>query len=602
MSKELQKLIREAFNNALKAHSNRILSEALTQSVSQALNRVISNPETASSFAWTPQGSKNKALNPTEFNTFTDELYKMLSPKKDPANLQKLKQIMLALYSPDNLALSNSAAQELLSKKIVPNKEMFKDAFYDGWSKIFLGDVETKSSKLNRHLDQNAQPEFYKNFEQYVAEYNPALSANFGSYIAQKVKEAVLQSYKDTMEETLPKSSLDAPSRTTGKPTDVGDGEDFGSDAMHAGGVEAELGDLNYGYEKTGGEGNDVSGQNVNLDADITVGDTEEVDPETGETLGAELGDATEDAVDLSDNPTNTKQFSKEMIELLFNSINKGIDYYIKQFPNDKTSTAINGFSALRKIMNAEDLNKLEDQAIKDIKKGNSSTAKRLIPIIDYFLSKDDFEDLNGKFMSFQDLSIKNMIRAAKFLKTGEYERVTADDVADRQSRQSEFEKAQARNKEMSDIEDELQNTSRGLKDMMKTIAGIKKTAKSISPEGENATGLQVLSGLLSGISPQTISRNMGINAEEEINKLKADPNFQMFSNLTAQDIADAAKSIKVGKPSKAVALSPEEELQENRLWLIHSLLREEEELERFIANNITTIMENVYNRLSKLL
>lgn len=602
MSQELKRLIREAFNNAYNTHSSKVLSEAITSGVEQALKSIIANPEVAKRYAWTPQGSANKLLNPTEFNSLVDELQKMLPIGENPANLQKLKQIMLSLYGPDNVALYNMAKRIIMSTlKVVPNEDMMVDAFVDGWNKIFLGNVETKTSKDDRHLDPNVAPEFYKNFDQYVAEYNPAKNKNFGSYISQVIQTAVLQSYKDAIEESLPKSSLDAPSRTTGKPTDAADADDFGSDAMHAGSADDTLRDF-------GGAFDDTDNSNAPTD-DLETLDTdseENVGDEEGGTLGSEMGDNLEggEGVELSDDPGHAKQFSKEMINVLFGSINKAIDLYSSKFSDDKTATAVYGLPALQKIMRGEDLSALEEQAIKDLKKGTSATAKRFFPIVDYILSKSDFEDLNGKFMSFQDLSIKNMRRAGKFLSTGEYERVTADDVADAliRSKSSAFDRAQARGREVSDFEDELQNTSRGLKDMMKTIVGIKKTAKSISPEGENATGLQVLNGLLSGISPQTISRNMGVNAEDELNKLKSDPAFKMFSNLSAQDIADAAKSIKLGKPTKAVAISPEEELQENRLWLIHNLLREEEELEAFIQKNITTIMENVYNKLSKLL
>lgn len=603
MSQELKRLIREAFNNAYNTHSGKVLSEAITGGVDQALKSIIANPEVAKRYAWTPQGSANKLLNQVEFNSLVDELQKMLPVGENPANAQKLKQIMLSLYGPDNVALYNMAKRIIMSTlKVVPNEEMMVDSFVDGWNKIFLGNVETKASKDDRHSDPNVAPEFYKNFDQYVAEYNPAKNKNFGAYISQAIQNSVLQSYKDAIEENMPKSSLDAPSRTTGKPTDAADAEDFGSDAMHAGGADDTLRDFGGAFDD-----NNTSDAPAVDDLETLDTDSEEnIGDESGTTLGSEIGDNLEggEGVELSDDSTHTKQFSKEMINVLFGAINQAISIYSNKFPNDKTAVAMYGFPALQKIMKGEALDKLEDQAIKDLKKGNSATAKKFLPLVDYLLSKSDFEDLNGKFMSFQDLSIKNMRRAGKFLTTGEYERVTADDDADAlaKSKISAFDRAQSRNKEVNDFEDELQNTSRGLKDMMKTIVGIKKTAKSISPEGENATALQVLSGLLSGISPQTISKNMGVSAEDELNKLKANPAFQMFSNLTAQDIADAAKSIKLGKPAKALAISPEEELQENRLWLIHNIIREEEELEYFIQKNITTIMENVYNKLSKLL
>jgi len=575
MSQELKKIIREAFNNAYKNYTSKIISEAITGNVEQALKSVIANPEIAKRYAWVPQGSSNKALNQTEFNSFVNELYKMLSK----TDLPKLKQIMLSLYGPDNTALYNVAKNQIISTlKTVPNEEDMVDSYLDGWNKIFLGNVETKTSKDNRHLNPEAQPEFYKNFDQFVAEYDPRKNPNFGSYISQVLQNAILDSYKFAIEDSNKKTSLDAPSRTTGKPTDVDSGEDFGSDALHAGSTEDTLRDFGGAFDDTENSASSSTDDLENVDSEFELSS----DDESGNTLGSDLENDLGDSGDGSSNEKTAKGVARLMIKRLFKSLTEAISEFRQdENPTQNTEKA---FLAIEKLMTgmrpkeaSEALGYNATTALADLKKN-----KKFIKMIDLYLRANKFVNSRGKIDSFLNIAPIYISDAAKFLQTGEFTNVDLD----------------ARNNGASyaDETDLSPDSPNSLKDMLKAVIALKKASKNLSNDSDH----QVINSLLQGISPETINKKTGVNPDEVLNTLKANPAFEMFNKLTAQDVADAAKSIKAGKISKATPANTEEELQESTFWFLQNVIKEEVEMKKFISENITTIMENVYKKLAK--
>lgn len=580
MSKDLIKFIRNTLREAYSKQN--ILSEGgvanlsakmSTQSIERAnmaFLKITENINIANNYAWTPQGSANGELNTEEFNLLTELV-------REKTDIPTQKRIMMALYAQNNRALYNMCKIKVMRHGISPNDTTMVKAFMNGWEKIFVGGVETVDSK-NRPNPEETEPTYYKSFDQYAAEYDPKKFTNFGAYISEAVQNATSESYDYEMRTAT--TSLDAPSRVTGKGRDVDSGEDYGSDALHAANPEDVLSgavsDLDGGFE-------DGDTGETDLETDITSDEFDDVSGDTslGDELSDELGDSDESEI------AHTK--AKKMAKILVSSIYDAIHDLKKQYstPIGKNKITTGQLQALDNLEKTMDTGELVFDGFRSwghsldaIKKSAFITNQ-----IDKYIKFGGFKNSRGKSVSFIDLQPKNLLDLINFSKTKdtslapEKEGLPSSFLGDKE--------AEERAKEIYGDMD--------LKTVMNKLVSIKKNAKKAMANPEksekDAEAVVALNDMLNGMDVRQVSQKLGKSAAEINNAIAG-----ISQGEDAQGIVDLVRALKTGKYKKGYAVPHDEELQE-AVKIANKML-----FEKFQRDNIDKIMERVYRRLSNLL
>ena len=420
MSKDLRKLIREAFTSAYKNH--KLLSEDSEQmkstmssgdvmKVEDVFRKITVNPNLAIQYAWVPQGSANKQLNPAQFNLLAE----MIVEKSNP---MMKKNLMMSLYGQNNQDLYNKAMKRIMATLNVHiSKTTMENAFLEGWAQMFL-DTPSKEAGVERK----------QNFDDIVAGYMklPAEKrVNFGAYIAETLSSNILNAYRDDMIRTKGTTSINAPSQTTGKETDFGSAEDFGSDTMNAPGVEdayAETGANVDNPETLGSIGDDeeetpVDDSVIDLDNTDDFENTEEFDGESDPNIA---GVFEPKPGEMSDKEEDARKKARFLIAALLKSINQAVKEF-RQW-HEPSESQQKGLLALEKLMTGERPKELSAKlgynittSIQDLKK-----SKEFTRVLDDYLVANGFINSRGKVESFLNMSPIYIADAVKYFKTGD--------------------------------------------------------------------------------------------------------------------------------------------------------------------------------------
>lgn len=562
MANELKKLIREAFNTAYHNYKFKILSESVDtlkskmsssdiNKAERAFFEIKNNPEIAYKYAWSPQTLNGG--NPKDPQAPFNLLMEMLAEKLDP---ETKKRVFMAIYSDKNPALVNAIKARLMGMKgSHVTSEEATQAIETAWNEMFLGEKYKSGDQLK------------KSFEDATAEYKPLDSSNFGAYLMRRLVNASSTALRDYYATEKP-TSLDAPSPVTGKSSDFGSEEDFGSDTLNPiMNPSADLAGLGAGLEGSEDTG-DIEGADeyVSVAGDEETGDEENVSAD--ETIGGGLESDSEEA---SAAKRNARQMIKRLEKSLYQAIEEYRNYY-EPTPNQEK-----GFLALEEILSGlspkEATAKLgfnTTAAIQDLKKNKTFSG-----MVDDYLLRNGFVNSRGKVESFVNMFPQWIADAVKFKLTGEVPKEFPED------RRTSF----------TSDEPESETTGLDMKQMHKLVIDTKKAVKALKQSGSDSKAIPALEALLTGTDPETVAKNYGYsNAENLAQDIKG-----LNIGATPQDIADSAKSLKVGKITKAqpVYAEPDELSEGKTFWFLEEVM-----LENFMKKNMDKIMENVYKRL----
>jgi hypothetical protein len=402
MANELKKLIREAFNTAYIKHKNKSLSESSDSmkakmssndinKAEQAFREIKSNPNVIGGYAWTPQGSANGKLNQNQFNLLTELVF-------ENTDLDFKKKVFMAMYSDKNPALVNTIKARLMGMKgSHVTEEDAMVAIETAWNEMFLGEKFKSGDQLK------------KGFMDAVKEYSPLDNSNFGAYLMRRIVNASSTALRDYYNLEKP-VSLDAPSPVTGKATEFGSGEDFGSDSLNPiMDPGSDLTGLGAGFENPEANGAGDSEEYITVAGDEEAGDEENVSPDM--TVGANIED--------EGSPAQIE--AKKMVSILVDSIREAVSDF-RQYTNT-TPAQQKGLSALEHIINTgESPDKDSANAILDLKKN-----RKFMNTIDRYLFENGFLNSRGKAESFQNIKIKYLAQLVQFLKTGDASVLSSD-------------------------------------------------------------------------------------------------------------------------------------------------------------------------------
>lgn len=539
--------------------SARLTPESVAK-VEGQFNEINANINAAAKYAWQPFSSKDpgaakqaKAKN-DEFNLLVEMIHERMP-------IESQKNALMLMYSQDNKALERVSAIYVVRDLGNVNPTTLSDAFRDGWARIFIGTPQK--------LDPSKE---YKKFENYALEYQSDVKGGptntFAGTIISAIQTATRESYSELVNTKM--GSLDAPSTITGKGTDVGSGDDFGSDALHARGAEDTLSDFGGGFE------GDSEGE-VNLDTDIQSDDYVDTgSEEDGTTLGGNLGDEIED----SDSQEIASKRAKTMAKILIMSIEEAIDDFKKYAKPSETQ--LTGLNLISKVLETGmTIDPKELRFVNDLKKN-----KKFLITINRYLYENGFRNTRNKPVSFDDIKMKYVTDAVNYLKTKD-----TTHVPDEKGLSNDYisdETASERNKEIfGDVD---------LKDIRNKVIALKKNLKNIvsqNPTDENLEGVQALSGIFSGLDLRQVASKLG-KPVDDINKAV----LSLKQGANAQEVVDLVRALKTGKfkPGYEVPYDAEaEQSLAEAMEIVDRIL-----MERFTKNNLDKIMERVYKRLSK--
>lgn len=552
MANELRNIIREAFTIAYKQHRKSNIQETADSlkskmssgdvyEVENVFRDIVANPNLALKYAWAPQGSANGELSVAQFNLLAEMVFEKTSPEVK-------RNLMMSLYNQNNTALMQKAAKRIMGTLKVPiNYNTLEQAYMDGWAQMFL-DAESKLKPGERK----------QNFSDIAAAYSgkPILDkngnlkdSNFGAYVAEILTSNILNAYREEMSREGASTSLDKPNQTTGKSTDVSDGDsyqDYGSDAS------------------------------VDTGIDVDSSEEPEVDAPVDFEAGSEVDVAGEEA-------TAAEAIAKETITDIEKSIHQAIEEYRNY--EEPSANQEKGFMALEAILSglspkdaSAKLGFNITTAIQDLKKN-----KTFVRFVDDYMLSNGVLNSRGKSESFMNVFPQWIADSIKFRETGE---LPADFKDDRRTTTYAS----------GGYEDE--STGLDMKQMHNLVINTKKAVKALKLAGNTSKALSAVESLLTGIDSETVSKNLGYGNAEEL----AQDISSLNITTSPQDIADSARSLKLGKPTKAepVYVDQDAEMDMNSLnenstfWFLQDVINE-----RFLNKNLEKIMERVYKRLA---
>lgn len=580
MANELKRIIREAFTIAYNNHKSNIISEDVKSleskmssgdvyKVENAFREIVANPNLALQYAWSPQGSENKKLNPQQFNLLAEMIF-------ERTDLNTKRNLMMSLYGQNNQALFNKAAKRIMSTLNTPtNKQTMEQAYMEGWAQMFL-DTEKKGGEV----------EIKQNFEDIVTQYSaiPANKrTNFGAYIAEVLTSNMLNAYKSEMTRERGVSSLDKPSTVTGKATEFGSEEDFGSDTLNP--IMDPGSDLaGLGAGLSNAEDNDIEGSDEYLSAagdEPEVGDEENVS--TDQTVGADIEAGSPEAWKGGHQQADkARNNARLMIKRLEKSLYQAIDEFRKY--EEPTPAQEQGLIALELILTGIQPKEATAKLGYNVTTRIQNLPVKFTELVDDYLLRNGFVNSRGKVDSFRNMMPQWIADAIKFKRTGELPKDFQDD---------------RRTTSYSSGETEEEPIRMNMKQMAQLVMDTKKATRLAKQSGNDSKAISAVESLLSGSAPETVAKNFGYESIESL----AQDIVSLNIKATPQDIADSAKSLKLGIPTKAepIYIEPEEEpigepngMNENRtFWFLEELM-----LENFTRKHLDKIMENVYHRL----
>jgi len=582
MANELKRIIREAFNIAYSNHKSNIISEDVKSLESKmssgdvyktenAFREIVANQNLALQYAWSPQGSENKKLNPQQFNLLAEMIF-----ERTDANTKR--NLMMSLYGQNNQALFNKAAKRIMSTLNIPaNRQTMEQAYMEGWAQMFL-DTEKKGG----------EGEVKQNFEDIVTQYSaiPAdKRTNFGAYIAEVLTSNMLNAYKSEMSREGGMSSLDKPSTVTGKATEFGSEEDFGSDTLNPMmDPGSDLSSLGAGLSST--EDNDIEGNDEYTSVagdEQEIGDEENVSPE--QTTGADIEtggpDAWRGGHQQADKARNNARL---MIKRLEKSLYQAIEEFRKyEEPTPAQEQGLLGLELMLDGMSPKEASVQLGYNITPIIQ-NLKRNSKFVELVDDYLLRNGFVNSRGKVESFINMMPQWIADAVAFKRTGKLPQDFADD---------------RRTTMYSSGETKEESEGMNMKQMAQLVMDTKKSIRLLKQSGNDSKSISAVESLLSGSAPETVAKNFGYENTESLAQDIANLNIK----ATPQDIADSAKSLKAGSPVKAepVYVDPDaeyvnepNEMNENRtFWFLEEVI-----LEDFMKKNMEKIMENVYHKL----
>lgn len=534
MANNLRNLIREAFNTAYNKHKFKILSESV---------ETLKNKMSA--------GDINKAnLAFNEISANPEIAYKYAwspqtlngdNPKNPQAPFNLLMELIAENLDPETkkkvfMAIYNDRNPALIN--IITNRLMGMKGSHVTPEEASMA-VETAWNEMFLGDKHKTGDLTKKSFTDALAEYKPLDGSNFGAYLMQRLISSSSNALRDYFNTVKPKS-LDAPSNITGKSTDIGDGE-----------VEDEI----------------PMGKGA-TDDDYNEDETNLYQPEAG----SEFDLASDEAIAARN---NARQMIKRMEKSLYEAIAEFRNY------EEPTPNQEKGFTALEEILGGLTIKAVSAKlgfnatsAIQDLKKN-----KNFVRIVDDYLLRNGFVNSRGRVDSFINIMPQYIEDSIQFKKTG---KLPTDFQDDRRA------KAYATGSEAEE------DNGLNFKQMHQLVINTKKAVKELRKKGIDSKALPALDALLTGVDPETVAKNFGYENPEGLAQDIA------ALNITArpEDIADSAKSIRYGSPTKAVPVYVEpEELAEGRtFWFLERIMYEE-----FMYKNIDIITENVYKRISKI-
>lgn len=544
--------------------SAKLSPEAIAK-VEAQFNEINSNINAAAKYAWNPTSSKDQKKE-GQSKTKNEEHNLLVEMIHERMSIEDQKRALMLIYSQDNKALQAWSSYYVSRDLGNVNRATLDDAFRDGWTRIFIGTPQ-KSDPTKE----------YKKFDDYAAEYatnvKGAPTSTFAGTIVGAIQTATRESYSELVNTKM--TSLDAPSRITGKGMDAESGDDFGSDTLHADNPEDVLSgavsDLDGGFEG-GDEGE------VNLDTDITSDDY--VEPGSEEdatsTLGGTIGDELED----SEAQEMAQKRAKTMSKILILSIEEAIDDF-KKFgkPSD---TQLMGLNLINNVINTgQAIDPKDLRFVNDLKKN-----KRFLNTINRYMYENGFRNSRNKPVSFEDIKMKYVTDAVNYLKTKDTAHVPAE-----KGLSSDYVSDETASEKSKEIFGDVD-----LKDIRNKVISLKKNLKNIvtqNPSEENLEGVQALSGIFSGLDLRQVSSKLG-KPVSDINKAV----LSLQQGTNAQEVVDLVRALKTGKYKPGYEVPYDAEAEQSlaeAVEIADSIL-----MEIFMKKNLDKIMERVYHRLSK--
>lgn len=593
MNNKLRLLIRQTlFEN----HSKTLLSEAhqtvktmssklspdVVARVEARFNEINANINAAAKYTWQPKSVRGKsaegAANAKESNDEFNLLVEMIHERMP---IEQQKNVFMIMYSQNNPYLEKASTYYIIKNMGNANPALAGEAFRDAWERFFLGTSQKRDTTKE-----------YKKFEQYAADYDKNIvdkgedansTINFAGKIVTSIQSLTKEEYEDNMKSQM--QSLDAPSRITGKSTDVDSGEDFGSDALHAGDAGDTLSDFGGSFE-------DNDETSVDLDTDITTDDYEETGAEgsEGDTLGGELSD---ELSDYNDQGVLAFKQAKKMSKILLTSLLEAIhDLKNAKNSNDTiltpaevaklklTDNHLAALNALEHVITTGDFI-LTGHQLDALKKSSV-----IVNVINKYLHLNGFKNSRGKAVSFLEMNPKSIAKAVLFAKTKDPKLVPDEGLS------SNF----VGDKEAKEKTQDIFGSGTDIKDIGKKVISIKKNLKNIvnaNPSEENLEGVQALDGIFKGMDLRQVSQKLGKSAAD-VNKAV----LSLNQGADAQEVVDLVRALKTGKLTKGyeVPYDPEaEQALAEAVEKANTIL-----MERFTKKHLDKIMERVYSRLSK--
>ncbi len=261
MQISLKSIIREAFNTA---YLNKLLNESVESLAAQLspdqkanadkIVEIMANKGPGwEKYTWTPDGSNG--VSPKEWNYVVEKLAELAKTTGD----KKYKDALGYAYNFSskyvNNELQTSALYNTIYKKLSATSALERllqtdpdalDKYLSmAWARYFAGGKVTPKSgpDAGKTIDM---------WTRLMQQYNPKDNSNFGAYLVNVLSKEVGDHVKSEIKKQMITKSLDAPSQITGKSQDVGD-----DDSIDGGEDISNLGDDDIMYGKM----SDTSGE-----------------------------------------------------------------------------------------------------------------------------------------------------------------------------------------------------------------------------------------------------------------------------------------------------------------------------------------------------